>query len=830
MSTNRTILQTYPALSQPVATGFGRPAGAYFSDEIDVQRRRKSSGPEGRAEAPSRRDQGGSGGGSGGGWQPGDGSGSGGGGLKLPPWMMIILVILFLIFGGGGALGGLFGSGSSGSTPQDNPPTDISPANPPADIPTLTPQPYTPQAVVKDGNTWTIMLYQDADDQILEQDVFTDFNEAERIGSTDHVQIVSQLDRFKGAFSGDGDWSGARRYYITKDNDLTRINSKLVADLGEVNMSDPATLVDFASWAIKTYPADHYVLILSDHGMGWPGGWTDGDNGNSVTATGRAPLIKVVGNALYTNQLDDALGKIRSVTGISKFDMIGMDACLMSQLEVLSMLEPHARYAVTSEETEPALGWAYTAFLQALTQNPAMGAADLSSAVVKSYIDGDQRIVDDQARSDFLRELGAGRASAAQVATSIEKDATISAIDLSKIPTLMQKVNDLAYGLQSEDQAVVAQARDYALSFTSVFGKQVPPAYIDLGNFAQILKQQSSSTDIQSLADAVSAGIKGAVLAEKHGSGKTGATGVAIYFPNSSLYRSPYSGPQSYTEIAGHFSKASLWDDFLAYHYNDRSFEAGTRSAVIPTPGGPKRAPGAGLFQISKLKTSSSEAAPGKPVTLSASINGSNIGYVYLFIGYLDKASNSLNVLDTDYLESPTTRQVDGVSYPKWSDSGSFTMKFSWDPTIFSISDGQKTTPALLVPQQYGASAEEAVYAVDGIYTFASSSQQLNARLNFRNGQLISVFGITGQGDTGAPRQITPQAGDTFTLLEKWLDLNADGSIKDTTTQPGEVLTFGDQPFKWVEQYAAAGTYVVGFEVTDLDGNPRAAYTQVTVK
>ena len=35
----------------------------------------------------------------------------------------------------------------------------------------------------------------------------------------------------------------------------------------------PATLVDFAVWAMKTYPAKRYALILSDHGAGWVGGW-----------------------------------------------------------------------------------------------------------------------------------------------------------------------------------------------------------------------------------------------------------------------------------------------------------------------------------------------------------------------------------------------------------------------------------------------------------------------------------------------------------------------------------------------------------------------------
>ena len=48
---------------------------------------------------------------------------------------------------------------------------------------------------------------------------------------------------------------------------------------------------------------------------------------------------------------------------MDKFELIGMDACLMSQLEVFTALAPHARYAVVSQETEPSLGWAYATFL-----------------------------------------------------------------------------------------------------------------------------------------------------------------------------------------------------------------------------------------------------------------------------------------------------------------------------------------------------------------------------------------------------------------------------------------------------------------------------------
>ena len=45
--------------------------------------------------------------------------------------------------------------------------------------------------------------------------------------------------------------------------------------MGEANMASGQTLVDFVTWAMQSYPADKYVLILSDHGMGWPGGWSD---------------------------------------------------------------------------------------------------------------------------------------------------------------------------------------------------------------------------------------------------------------------------------------------------------------------------------------------------------------------------------------------------------------------------------------------------------------------------------------------------------------------------------------------------------------------------
>ena len=795
-------------------------------DDIEVQRRRKGTPPTGQAEAPQRES-----GGSGGGGFGGFGGSSGGGfstrGKQIGGCgsivVVIIIIAIYLLSNGQIDLTG----GGSEQNPTQAAYVPQSQGDGSSPVSNFTP----PAPASGSGQTWTVMLYQDGDDEVLEQDIFFDLNEAERVGSSQRVNIVSQIDRYAGAFTGDGNWSGARRYYLTQDSDLDHINSQMVSDLGEVNMADPATLVDFVQWSVSNFPADKYVLILSDHGMGWPGGWSDANPGGSSAS--RIPLVSRLGQNIYLMNLDKALAQIQSTAGIDKFELIGMDACLMAQLEVMSAIQPYAHYAVASEETEPSLGWAYAAFLGDLVTNPDMDGAQLGKDIVQSYIADDQRITDPAARADFLQGgsplggiFGGGASSAGQVAAQLEQSMTISAIDLTSLPTLEQGMNDFAYALQDEDQGLVAQARDYAQSYTSLFGQQVPPSYIDLGHFAQLMAANSSNATVKQTAQQLVADLQSTVIAEKHGSGKKGSTGLAIYFPNSTLYASPVAGPESYTAIASRFAAESLWDDFLAYHYTDRTFDTQTRAPYVPPEGFAVRAPGQGNISVSQITKSSDTASANQPVKLSVEISGSNIGYIYLFVGYLDTASNSIAVLDTDYLESPNTTQLNGVYYPVWSSD--FNMSFTWDPTVFGINDGQgNAATALFLPQTYGVSSEAATYVVEGIYTFAASGDTLNARLYFQNGKLVQVMGITGDADTGAPREITPQAGDSFTLLDKWID-NSSGS-QQVVYQNGTTFTFGSTPFTWEQLYAAPGDYVVGFIIEDLDGNQYPVYTQITV-
>jgi hypothetical protein len=809
-----------------------------------VQRRRRADEPEdrGRAEAPQRRKPTSQepyrpGPTSAGPRPPSTTSMPSLGGLpggKRPSLLVIGLIIVAVV-----CLLPIYlmiGPGDQGEMAMDTPLLPAATSGPAVVIrPTSTSRPFTPPAASSDGSTWLVMLYQDADDKILEQDIYLDLNEVERVGSGERVQIVAQIDRFRAGYQGDGDWSSTKRFYITQDDDLQRIRSQEVADLGEVNMSDGKTLVDFVTWAVQTFPADKYALILSDHGLGWPGGWSDPAPGGRGEAD--IPLTEKLGDELYLMEIDQALGEIRTQTGLEKFELIGMDACLMGHLEVLAALAPHARYAVVSQEVEPSVGWAYKGFLEALQANPSMDGRELGRLIVESYIRDDQRIVDDQARAEFLRQgspMGGlfgflGGPSAEQLAEQLSRNTTLTAVDLEAAGQLMAEFNNLAFVLQEEQQAKVAQARSYAQSFTSIFGEQVPPSYIDLGHFAQLLKRQTSSANVSAAIDGLLASLDQTIIAEKHGPDKPGATGISIYFPNSQLYRSPVTGAESYTKIAQRFAETSLWDDFLAYHYTGRPFEAVEMEIVAPEPGAAIKAPGLGQVQVSPVSLSDSVATPGSPILLSADIGGQNLGYVYLFVGYYDASANSILVADSDYLESADTREINGVYYPVWGEEP-FTLEFEWEPVVFAIDNGVEYVSALFTPQSYGRSFEEAVYTVEGIYTYADGGESRSARLYFQDGVLRQVFGFTGEDGTGAPREIIPQSGDSFTVLEKWMDLDAQGRVAQVAKQEGGTLTFGDQMFTWETLDAAPGQYIVGFVVEDLDGNAYEAFTQVRVE
>jgi hypothetical protein len=67
-------------------------------------------------------------------------------------------------------------------------------------------------------------------------------------------------------------------------------------------------------------------------------------------------------------------------------------------------------------------------------------------------------------------------------------------------------------------------------------------------------------------------------------------------------------------------------------------------------------------------------------------------------------------------------------------------------------------------------------------------------------------------------------------VTETWLDLDQNGQVAQRASQPGGTLTFGSQMFTWEALDAAAGEYILGFIVEDLDGNQQQALGKINVR
>jgi len=208
-----------------------------------------------------------------------------------------------------------------------------------------------------------------------------------------------------------------------------------------------------------------------------------------------------------------------------KIDILGMDACLMSMVEVGCQICESAAFTVGSEETEPLNGWPYNIILGDLIKTPGMTARDLSALIVKRYL------------------------------ASYSRDAvTQSACDLSKAGALAEAVADLAAALET-GLSDAATRQSIILARSQVQFYEVPDN-IDLVDFCSLLTQTVSNPAIsqpcQNVIQAVesgyvvASGYKGAPMQDSHG--------VAIYFPTIAV--SPL-----YAKLD--FSKKTGWNSFL---------------------------------------------------------------------------------------------------------------------------------------------------------------------------------------------------------------------------------------------------------------------------
>lgn len=368
---------------------------------------------------------------------------------------------------------------------------------------------------------WTVMVYLDGDNN-LEPAAIDDLNEMEAVGSTSKVNIVVQFDRHPLYDTSNGDWDNTKRYYVTKDPsgyDNTIVSTE-ITNMSEINMGHPDELKDFVTWAKTTYPADHYLLVLWDHGSGWK--------------AFPAGAVKAVcqddtdGDSLTTKEVAAALHDV-TCSGDCPLDIVGFDACFMAMLEIDYEILPYAHYRVASEEVEPNDGWDYRRFLDFLVRNPYASPEEVSKEIVETYM-------------NFYGYNG---------------KETQSAVHLNPTGTVVDTLDVFAQHLAGsmEYDLEIQQAR----LNVEIFGD---PDYIDLYNFAELVRTYVPDTGIKKDATALMNAIQAAVVAEGHGSMNPYAHGISIYFPAlAGEYATNYENDVL-------FSGDTYWEEFLKQYYN----------------------------------------------------------------------------------------------------------------------------------------------------------------------------------------------------------------------------------------------------------------------
>jgi hypothetical protein len=403
---------------------------------------------------------------------------------------------------------------------------------------------------------WTVMAYLAGDNNLSDAGE-KDIAEMRAVGSTPDVNIVVEFDRI-------GDAHETQRYHIQAGG-----QSELVESLGETDCGDPRVLLDFVGWAAQRFPAERYALILWNHGSGWEPSEMErvarsaGANdffGREASERASTPLRKLLfhpaletilglpspleraicsddgsGHSLDTIELGEVLRQTATILG-QPLDLLGMDACLMSNLEVAYQVRGSVRYIVASEESEPNDGWPYDVVLSGLVGAPDRATPDLAAHIVSAYVQS-------------------------YVERGYSGPVTQSALDLSRLGALTAPLDDLA-------TVLVDGMRDAALEIWSAQRHSARFAHNtlwDIGNFCEELAKRTRHETVRPAAQgvrrALEQGPENFVIAEAHhGVSVARCTGATIYLLPPLMDISRY-----YADL--NYAKNHRWLEMLeAYH------------------------------------------------------------------------------------------------------------------------------------------------------------------------------------------------------------------------------------------------------------------------
>ena len=370
---------------------------------------------------------------------------------------------------------------------------------------------------------WTVLVYVAADNN-LEPFAIPNLMQMASVGSGPGLDIEAFIDRSP-SYSDQplgnlGNWSGAKVVQVNKGSFAEEQN------LGNVDSGDPATLSNFISSAAKRHPSDKLALIIWDHGAAWLGSALDEQTNHIISLP----------------KLQQAMQSGLKGAGKAKFEMLGFDACLMSNTATLAMLAPLANWITASAELEPGHGWDYSA-LSAAAGGKGSGA-DLGKAIANAY-------------------------QAYAVSQNTSSTISLAVVNSAAVPGLTNAVNNAGNALTGAGASVapaVAGTRASVLSYGRNPDPKLDFNLVDVGALSSSLNGPAPQVA------PVTAAVQAAVAYKVVGPGLPGSSGVSLYFPpDASTYRKSYD---NLPVVAG-------WSKFLNSYYKTGASSGGASRAYF---------------------------------------------------------------------------------------------------------------------------------------------------------------------------------------------------------------------------------------------------------
>jgi Clostripain family len=218
---------------------------------------------------------------------------------------------------------------------------------------------------------WLVMVFMNARNDLYAS-AMKDVNEMETVGSTSKVAVTVELGLLQ-------DKGNSTRFFIEKDNDISRIKSTNVKVMNS-DMGSYKHFVNFAKWSIRRHPAKHYMVILWSHGSGR----VDIGGADNTGAELGIAYDNLTRNFIRNSQIATALKDIGEYAG-QKVDVYSSDACLMQMMSVAYEIQEHAEYLVQSEENIPDFGFPYTAILNSLNASASVSPLKASKIIADEF-------------------------------------------------------------------------------------------------------------------------------------------------------------------------------------------------------------------------------------------------------------------------------------------------------------------------------------------------------------------------------------------------------------------------------------------------------------